>query len=248
MFCVRLHAWCRVRYFSVSLQMPVSAVPPIQLVWETLLCTTEQNGWCGHVLNRYFVAGLLERGHHTHAIHLLRVNWCYTSVSQWKKATFTTLPTNNFGWQQGKKGETTTSSSLCLAFLWKWEESEQVGIAHLSQGTDELLRKCLFGKEQVTKETWRASSLSSGSLHSHFAKPNNVSEKQTLFTKRKYLLLQGSRRQLNSMQETGLICCKLNQSTEPSELWKGDFLIRVLPRNEQHCLIMMARKKSTRKS
>lgn len=129
---------------SHSLQLQLSAMPPIQLVSETLLCMTEQNSRRGHMRNRCFVAGSLERGHHTHAIHLRRVNWCYTSVSQGKQATFSTLLSLPITWGGSKaRREKLQPAEDCLAFLWKWEETEQVGIAHLSQGTDELARRCL---------------------------------------------------------------------------------------------------------
>ena len=81
------------------------------LAWETFLYTTEKNSWCGHVPNRCFVVGLLERGHHTY------IFWGWTGVT--------------LLWARGNK----TPSLLCSAYWYPQVAARQEGRNHNQQKT-----------------------------------------------------------------------------------------------------------------
>lgn len=99
--------------------------------------------------------------------------------------------------KQRQKGKNATNRWLCLAFMWKGEETEQERIMNLSQGTDDLPKRCLYLVQSSLEEKSGEPLLSASSFQSVFKELNNIPEKQILFTKRKYQILQDSHRQLN---------------------------------------------------
>lgn len=135
---------------------------------------TKQNGWCGHVLNISFVAGLLEQGPHTHVIHLLRVNWCYTSVSQEKQALLS-LPIT-LGGSNARREKLQPSEDSVLPFIESEKNLRRQRFHVFPRAQISFLEGVLFSTEQVTKENWRPSSLCAISLHSDFTKVNNLRE------------------------------------------------------------------------
>lgn len=156
------------------------------------------------------------------------MNWCYASVTRETNHHSSAQSTDNLVWQQVKKRETTTSSRLALPFSESEKKLSKEGL-HIFPRTQMSFLEGAWvwyradykrNLENIPSEWWQ------------FAQSWIISQRSKIYPQRKRLLLQGSHSQLNSMEETELICCKLNQSPEPFEVWNGWIDIRGLSSNE----------------